>query len=303
MDRSNPYFKQAELLVRALPSIAHETRFALKGGTAINLFVRNLPRLSVDIDLVYLPIEDRKTSLAGIDNALNRIADSLEFSSPAYEVVRQVDGRSKRLLVQSSEVQIKIELSPVLRGSVFPPVVMSVSELVEEWFGFAEIQVLTLPDLYGGKICAALDRQHPRDLFDVKLLLENEGIDRQIMNAFIVYLISHNRPIRELLSPQLKELTDIYIKHFQGMSEIPVSAEELASARDSMIKTIHEQMTRNDKDFLLSFKSGDPDWSLLNLDGIDQLPAVKWKLINIRRMEKETHRHSVEQLAATILSF
>jgi hypothetical protein len=183
-------------------------------------------------------------------------------------------------LVQSSGAQIKIELSPVLRGSVFPPVVMSVSELVEEWFGFAEIQVLTLPDLYGGKICAALDRQHPRDLFDVKLLLENEGIDRQIMNAFIVYLISHNRPIRELLSPQLKELTDIYIKHFQGMSEIPVGAEELASARDSMIKTIHEQMTRNDKDFLLSFKSGDPDWSLLNLDGIDQLPAVKWKLIN-----------------------
>jgi predicted nucleotidyltransferase component of viral defense system len=300
MDRSNPYFKQAELLVRALPSIAQETRFALKGGTAINLFVRNLPRLSVDIDLVYLPIEDRKTSLAGIDNALNRIADSLEFSSPAYEVVRQVDGRSKRLLIQSSEAQIKIELSPVLRGSVFPPVVMSVSELVEEWFGFAEVQVLTLPDLYGGKICAALDRQHPRDLFDVKLLLENEGIDRQIMNAFIVYLISHNRPIRELLSPQLKDLTDIYIKHFQGMSEIPVCAEELASARESMIETIHKEMTSKDKQFLLSFKSGAPDWSLIDLEGVDLLPAIQWKLVNIQKMDKEVHRKAVEQLAAIL---
>ena len=116
MDRNNPYFKQAELLVRVLPNIARETCFSLKGGTAINLFVRNLPRLSVDIDLVYLPIEDRKTSLTGIDCALNRIADSLEFSSPAYEVVRQIDGPSKRLLVRSNEVQIKIELSPVLRG-------------------------------------------------------------------------------------------------------------------------------------------------------------------------------------------
>ncbi len=168
MDRNSPSFKQAELLVRVLPNIARETCFALKGGTAINLFVRNLPRLSVDIDLVYLPIEDRTTSLTGINSALNRIADSLEFSSPAYEVIRQIEGRSKRLLVRSTETQIKIDLSPVLRGSVFPPVMMTVSEPVEESFGFAEIQVLSLPDLYGGKICAALDRQHPRDLFDVK---------------------------------------------------------------------------------------------------------------------------------------
>jgi hypothetical protein len=140
-------------------------------------------------------------------------------------------------------------------------------------------------------------------LFDVKLLLENEGIERQIMNAFMVYLISHNRPIRELLSPQRKDLTDIYIKHFQGMSEISVSAEELASARDSMIMTIHEQMTRNDKDFLLSFKSLKPDWSLLDLNEIDQLPAVQWKLMNIRNMTKEKHRESVEQLEATLSLF
>jgi len=103
----------------------------------------------VDIDLVYLPIEDRTTSLAGIDSALNRIADSLEFSSSAYAVIRQIEGRSKRLLVRSTETQIKIDLSPVLRGSVFPPVMMTVSESVEESFGFAEIQVLSLPDLYG----------------------------------------------------------------------------------------------------------------------------------------------------------
>ena len=303
MDRNNPYFKQAELLVRVLPNIARETCFALKGGTAINLFVRNLPRLSVDIDLVYLPIEDRDTSLTGIDIALNRIADSLEFSSPAYKVVRQIEGGSKRLLVRSTEVQIKIELSPVLRGSVFPPVMMTVSESVEESFGFADIQVLSLPDLYGGKICAALDRQHPRDLFDVKLLLENEGINRQIMSVFLVYLISHNRPIHELVSPKLKDLKDIYKTHFQGMSENPGSVEELEFARDCMIKTLHKEMTKVDKEFLISFKSGDPDWSLIDLDRIDRLPAVQWKLVNIRRMQKEAHRQSVERLEATLSSF
>jgi predicted nucleotidyltransferase component of viral defense system len=300
MDRNNPYFKQAELVVRVLPNIAREKCFALKGGTAINLFVRDLPRLSVDIDLVYLPIEEREASLTGVDNALNRIADSLEFSSPAYDVVRQIDGRSKRLLVRSDAVQIKIELSPVLRGSVFPSVMMTVCAAVEELLGFAEVQVLSIPDLYAGKICAALDRQHPRDLFDVKMLLDNEGIDRQIMRAFLVYLISHNRPIRELISPKLKDLASVYTKHFQGMAEIPIGVEDLASARESMIKTIHKQMTSKDKQFLLSFKSGAPDWSLIDLEGIDLLPAVKWKLLNIQNMNQEVHRQAVEQLAAIL---
>ena len=300
MDRNNPYFKQAELVVRVLPNIAREKCFALKGGTAINLFVRDLPRLSVDIDLVYLPIEEREASLTGVDNALNRIADSFEFSSPAYDVVRQIDGRSKRLLVRSDAVQIKIELSPVLRGSVFPSVMMTVSATVEESLGFAELQVLSIPDLYAGKICAALDRQHPRDLFDVKMLLDNEGIDRHIMRAFLVYLISHNRPIRELVSPKLKDLANIYTKHFQGMSEVPVSVEDLAFARESMIETIHKEMTSKDKQFLLSFISGAPDWSLIDLEGVDLLPAIQWKLVNIQKMDKEVHRKAVEQLAAIL---
>jgi predicted nucleotidyltransferase component of viral defense system len=302
MDRNSPYFRQAELLVRVLPDIARETCFALKGGTAINLFVRDLPRLSVDIDLVYLPIENRIKSLASINDALNRIADRLEFSSLAYEVIRQIEDKSKRLLVRSQGVQVKIELSPVLRGAVFLPVMMTVSESVEESLGFAEIQVLTIPDLYGGKICAALDRQHSRDLFDVKLLLENEGFDRQIMNAFLVYLISHNRPIRELISPQLKDLTDTYKTHFQGMSENPCSVEELITARENMIKAIKKEMTRNDKKFLLSFKSGEPDWSLINLEGIDRLPAVQWKLVNIQKMDRELHRQAVEKLSETLAS-
>ena len=50
------YRRQVQLLIRVLPSIAEEACFALKGGTAINLFVRDMPRLSVDIDLTYLPV-------------------------------------------------------------------------------------------------------------------------------------------------------------------------------------------------------------------------------------------------------
>ena len=122
-------------------------------------------------------------------------------------------------------------------------------------------------------------------------------------STHVIYLISHNRPIRELISPKLKDLTDIYKTHFQGMSENPGSVEELEFARDCMIKTLHKEMTKVDKEFLLSFKSGDPDWSFIDLEGIDRLPAVQWKLVNIQKMENDAHRQAVERLAATLSSF
>ncbi|MDI7865297.1 nucleotidyl transferase AbiEii/AbiGii toxin family protein [Rhizobiaceae bacterium n13] len=64
------YMRQVNLLVRTLPLIARHEAFALKGGTAINLFYRNMPRLSIDIDLTYLPIEDRETTVKSIDTIL-----------------------------------------------------------------------------------------------------------------------------------------------------------------------------------------------------------------------------------------
>jgi predicted nucleotidyltransferase component of viral defense system len=82
MPASEAYRAQVSLLVRVLPLVAEENVFALKGGTAINLFVRDLPRLSVDIDLTYLPVEDRATSLANIDAAIRRIAAGIAENVP-----------------------------------------------------------------------------------------------------------------------------------------------------------------------------------------------------------------------------
>ena len=72
------YAAQVALLVRVLPYVAKEEIFALKGGTAINLFYRELPRLSVDIDLTYLPVKDRTESLVEINDAMDRIAAAIE---------------------------------------------------------------------------------------------------------------------------------------------------------------------------------------------------------------------------------
>ena len=303
MDRTSIYYKQVQLLVQLLPLVAKEECFALKGGTAINLFVRELPRLSVDIDLVYLPLSDREKALDDITEALMRISTSIKTAFPSAKVVESFKDKKDalRLVVSRDNVSIKIELSPVLRGTAFEPQVREVCKAVEDEFGYAEMCVVAESDLYAGKICAALDRQHPRDLFDVKCLLENEGLTKDICKAFLVYLISHPRPMVELLSPIRKDIKGIYEGEFSQMEGESVSLKELEATREELIHRINEVLTVEDKQFLLSFKNKEPDWHLLELKGIEELPAVQWKLINLNKMKKELHQSAYEKLQKVLL--
>jgi predicted nucleotidyltransferase component of viral defense system len=274
-------------LIETLPFLAGETDFALKGGTAINLFVRDMPRLSVDIDLTYLPVAPRPESLVAIDAAMKRIASAIRAGLPKVhvnEVVNRSEGIATKVAVQRANAQIKIEVTPVLRGCVFDPELRSVSPKVEEQFGFARTQVVSFSDLYAGKIVAALDRQHPRDLFDVRDLLGNEGITEDLRRAFIVYLISHDRPISEVVLPRLKDIRLEFEQGFDGMALEPVSLDELLSAREQLISEISGKMPQAHREFLVSFKRGNPDWSLLNVDGAAELPAVRWKQLNLAKL-------------------
>ena len=176
---SEIYLDQMRLLLRVLPLIAQEDIFALKGGTAINLFERDLPRLSVDIDLTYLPFDDRTVALANIGAALARLKTKIEKAITGITVtlVAQSDGTEAKLHCQYQRAQIKVEVNTIMRGHIFAPRLMACTDMVQERFEtFAEISVISKGELYGGKICAALDRQHPRDLFDVHYLLDDEGL-------------------------------------------------------------------------------------------------------------------------------
>lgn len=302
MDRTSIYYKQVQLLIQVIPFVAQQSCFALKGGTAINLFVREFPRLSVDIDLVYLPINGRDEALQEIRDALDAISASLRGTFSDIEITSVYKNKSDalRLIVSRNGVQIKVELSPVLRGTVFEPESMEVCEAVENEFGYAEMPVMALADLCAGKICAALDRQHPRDLFDVKWLLENEGLTDDIRKALLVYLSSHNRPMAELLRPQFKDITAIYTGEFANMAEHDVPLEELISVRERLVELIHQGLTEDEKEFLLSFKNRAPQWELLGLEGVSELPAIKWKQINLAKMSDDKHQQAFEKLNAVL---
>jgi predicted nucleotidyltransferase component of viral defense system len=298
---SEAYRSQVVLLIRALPAVAAEACFALKGGTAINLFVRDMPRLSVDIDLTYLPVQPRAESLAAIDAAMKRIASGIRKSIPGAQIVEQAhEQKVIKLVVRDGATQVKIEVTPVLRGCVFEPAVRQVTPAVEDAFGFAEIQVVSFADLYAGKIVAALDRQHPRDLFDVRALLDHEGVDLDLRKAFIAYLISHNRPMFEVLAPTLKPLDEEHARGFVGMTAEPVAVEVLAEAREKLIQVVVGDMPDDHREFLIGFEQGQPDWGLLTLEGVDALPAVRWRQQNLDNMKAKDRAALVEQLEAVL---
>ncbi|MFC0805296.1 nucleotidyl transferase AbiEii/AbiGii toxin family protein [Ensifer sp. P24N7] len=167
---------------------------------------------------------------------------------------------------------------------------------VEERFGYVEMPLLSLPDLYAGKICAALDRQHPRDLFDVKLHMENEGLTPDLIKTFIVYLISHNRTMGELARPVRKDISGLYEGEFLQMAQEEISLDALLDVRERLIVEINKAVTDDQKRFLISFKSRNPDWSLLGVDGADKLPAVRWKMQNLERMPEAKHEAALQNL-------
>lgn len=293
------YRDQVALLIRVLPQVAVESDFALKGGTAINLFLRNLPRLSVDIDLTYLPVGDRAASLAAIDAAMLRIAERISQALPGSAVAPsrlQPENIVTKLVVRLGNAQIKVEVTPVLRGVVYESVPTEVAPLVEETFGYARIAVVSFADLYAGKLVAALDRQHPRDLFDVRDLLASEGISDALRRAFIVYVISHDRPIAELLAPTRKPIEKEFSRGFEGMTREPVALGDLITARETMIAAIVDAMPEDHRRFLLGFKRGEPDWELLGIPAAAELPAVRWKQQNLAKLSE----HRREALAARL---
>lgn len=275
------YQNQVTLLLNVLPIVAKEEAFALHGGTAINLFVRNMPRLSVDIDLTYLPLDsgNRDAALQGIFDALERIKANLE--SQGLIVVHQAD--KYKLQVSSPKAQIKVEVNSTGRGTLAEPQKMTLCERAQTDFDvFVAMNVVPFGQLFGGKICAALDRQHPRDLFDVKYLLDNEGFTEEVKQGFILGLISSGRPLHEIIRPNYLDQRVTMTNHFEGMSADSFSYEDFEAYREKLIDIIHSSLTERDKEFLLSFKKLTPNWEVHDFE---RFPSVQWKLKNLRDLK------------------
>jgi predicted nucleotidyltransferase component of viral defense system len=292
---NSAYRAQVELLLRIIPELAAEGTFGIKGGTAINLFVHDMPRLSVDIDLTYLPLDERDIALREIGEALRRIKERLDNVTPgiATQIQAQTTGNEAKLLCRRQNATVKIEVNTVLRGHLWPVRQLQLTQAAQEEFDmFAAATVVSTAELYGGKICAALDRQHPRDLFDVQQLFDHGGLNDEIRLGFLSALLSHGRPMHELLRPRFQDQRQVFDTQFAGMTIAPYTYNDYEATRERLVQEIHSCLKADDRALLLSVKNGEPDWTLFPIDGLERLPAVRWKLENIQTLKRNAKRHA-----------
>ena len=259
----NPlYLESARLLVRIAPLVLVDTTFALKGGTAINLFWRDMPRLSIDLDLVFLDYTlPRQEALQRINEAIRHFVTRLkERGFEAYAHAASNTGETK-LFVRQGALEVRVEANTVMRGTVHPPRMASLTQTAREMLqADIEVPVASFEDTYGGKLVAAMDRQHPRDLFDVMQLFSHEGITDGIRRAFIVYLVSHNRPVHEVLFPSPRDIRHEFEHGFIGMTVEAVDLEALVDARLRLTRQLQHDLTADERSFLLSLVAAKPDW-------------------------------------------
>lgn len=301
------YYKQSALLVKVLPFLKQAPCFALKGGTAINFFHQNMPRLSVDIDIAYLPLKVRDEALVEINQTIATLARFIQHEHPALKVVVDKSDFTAlpKMQIQEQGVTVKVEVNPVFRGSVFEPQSSPLCEKAQVLFKtYIEILITTPADLYAGKFCAALNRQHPRDLFDVKLFLEQGEITDEIRQAFIVYMASDRRPMHELLNPNIKPYAaqkQLHENEFIGMVDQDIQYQELAGIVGSLTTTFKKLFTLNEKRFLLSLAEGQPQWQLMPFAHLEKLPALQWKLINIQKMDSDKRKQTYKALEKELI--
>jgi predicted nucleotidyltransferase component of viral defense system len=294
------YLDTARLLTQVAPLVFVDDTFALKGGTAINLFIRDMPRLSVDLDLVFpdysLP---RDQALARINEAIRQSANRLDKRGFQTHALVQSGAGETKLLVRHGGIEVKIEVNFVMRGTVHPVRTAALIPRAREvLLADLELPVVSLEDVYGSKLVAAMDRQHPRDLFDVMQLFAHEGITPGIRRAFVVYLASHNRPVHEVLFPVPRDIGQDYERNFKGMTTDVVELPELLATRERMARELQTGLDADERRFLLSLVANKPEWSRLGIAHIDQLPAIRWKQHNLEQLQKTNAKKHAEQVDA-----
>jgi predicted nucleotidyltransferase component of viral defense system len=286
MDKT--YADTVRLLLAVAPGVFDNDIFAMKGGTAINLFLQNMPRLSVDIDVVYLHWQTpRDDALRAINEELASIAERIAPLGVQTRLVPTKDLGDTKLIVENETIQVKIEVNVVFRGTVLPTERRVLSARTSDLFGVEfEVPTLASDEIYAGKLVAALDRQHPRDLFDVWQLYESGGITDAMVDCFVVYLAGHNRPIHEVLFGNDKDISGEYERAFVGMTEVACPLDTLLEARARIRHELPMRLSGSHRQFLSGLARAEPDWSLLQCSHAAELPALRWKLSNLETFRK-----------------
>jgi Nucleotidyl transferase AbiEii toxin, Type IV TA system len=281
------YVDTVRLLLAVAPAVFRPPRFALKGGTALNLFVQDMPRLSVDIDVVFTDHTlDREAALKAIAANLKSIKSEISAMGHRADLPTTKGGDEVKLIIEGNGVRVKVEVNFVFRGTVLPVVQRPLISTAQDIFTTdITLPVLDTADLYGGKLVAAMDRQHPRDIFDVLKMTERFGWQPSFVNCFVAYLAGHNRPVHEVLFPKKLPLEPAFTNEFVGMTRDGVALDLLKETQERLIAQLPRALSTYHREFLLSLVRAEPAWELMPFNHLQHLPALQWKLLNLRKLK------------------
>jgi predicted nucleotidyltransferase component of viral defense system len=267
-----------------MPAVANETCFAIHGGTAINLFVNDMNRLSVDIDLTYVPLESRADSLTHINEALSRISEQVKKQIKGIHIITRLD--ICKLTCEYHGCQVKIEVNQTKRGIVGGDVLrLPLCERAQEEFGVElEANIVPLTLLYGGKMAAALSRQHPRDLFDIRHMRISL---QEAKYGFVFCLLGSDRPLHESFAPHIIDQRLAMEKQFEGMSDISFTYAMFEETRQTLIAQVKNLFDRYEREFLVNFELAAPDWDNSPYKEFERYPSIQWKQKNILKLKHD----------------
>lgn len=283
------YIDTVRLLLDILPNVFSSGRFAIKGGTALNLFVQDMPRLSVDIDVAFIDhVPNREAALDTIGQELGAIKNVLQARGLQVQMPANNQGDEVRMRVSSASALVKVEVNFVFRGTVLPVESRHLVETAQDLFTTAvSVPALAIAELYGSKLVAAMDRQHPRDIFDVMHMLQRFSWQESIVDCFVAYLAGHNRPVHEVLFSNVKPLEPAFTNEFVGMTREAIQLEALVDTQVRLRNQLPRQLLPRHREFLLSLVLGEPDWKLMPFGHLGELPAIRWKLLNLAKLKKK----------------
>ena len=183
--------------------------------------------------------------------------------------------------------KVKIETNIIFRGTILPITHVDLCKRAADLFtSSVNIPLLHHDEIYAGKLLAALDRQHPRDLFDIHEFFNNEKLTESVADCFCVYLASHNRPMYEVLSGEDRCTEVDFNRTAKNMIFHDIAWEDIAGIRKELQKNILKNLTEKQREFLISVVKAKPMWDCLPFGDLSDLPAVKWKINNLKKLKR-----------------
>lgn len=309
------YQEKVKLLLEVLPTITEPKQLGLQGGTLLNLFCLNMPRYSIDIDLIWLPSD----SLQNLKSKGRKVFENIfqELTQKNYKIVRERDNLNfevKKVLKIPSKhrpsgfydtnVKIDVQLSYYKRQFLEPENSLRLAPNVRKKFGFDfAVKGISRDEIFANKLFVACSRQAPKDIFDayqIKKELDLKNITPNLRKSLIYNFVSYDRGEPTMvygLNPTIKNVKEArFNKEFLGINLEPFSYQDYLIQQKQNMLDIRALLTDLDKEFIYSIQRLEPRWDIYDFEDLAPVQLRLKHLLDLKENEFQSYMKDTENV-------